>query len=132
MTDPAWSVHCGDRWREHVLTETGVDICDVVGPSPRRPRDWAAMMRRLGARDMAGVISAVHGSPVPYREAMRGDIVQRGWAIGICRGDKAEFFGGDMVPMREVESVWRLRPAEVASLRAEVGVAEFTEQTVHL
>ena len=30
-----------------------------------------------------------------------GDVVQRGWAIGICRGDKAEFFGGEMVPMRD-------------------------------
>lgn len=110
VTDPAWSVHCGDRWREHVLAETGTDICDVVGPSPRRPQDWAAMMRQLGVRDMAGVISAVHGAPVPYRQAMRGDIVQRGWAIGICRGDKAEFFGGDMVPMREVQGVWRLTP----------------------
>lgn len=115
MTDPAWSIHCGDRWREHVLAETGTDICDVVGPSPRRPRDWAAMMRRLGVRDMAGVISTVHGAPVPYRQAMRGDIVQRGWAIGICRGDKAEFFGGDMVLMREVDGAWKLHAPLQAS-----------------
>lgn len=108
VSDPAWTEHCGDRWRAHVLAETGQDICDVVGPSPRRPRDWARMMRRLGVRDMGGVISAVHGEPIPYRQAMRGDIVQRGWAIGICRGEKAEFFGGDFVPMREVDGTWRL------------------------
>lgn len=87
---------------------SGMDICDVVGPSPRCTRDWVHMMRRLGVRDMAGVISAVHGSPVPYRQAMRGDIVQRGWAIGICRGDQAEFFGGRLTNMRDVHSAWRL------------------------
>lgn len=107
LSDPAWGEHCGDRWRAHVMASTGADICDVVGPSPRRPRDWAAMMRRLGVRDMAGVITAVHGDPIPYRQAMRGDIVRRGWAIGICRGDHAEFFGGDFVPMRDVDGTWR-------------------------
>ncbi len=108
MTDPAWADHCGDRWRAHVLAETGIDICDIVGPSPRRPRDWVNMMKRLGVRDMSGVISAVHGEPIPYRQAMRGDIVQRGWAIGICRGDQAEFFGGDTVAMRDINLAWRL------------------------
>lgn len=108
MSDPDWANHCGDRWRAHVLAMTGRDICDVVGPSPRRPRDWVAMMRRLGVRDMAGVISAVHGSPIPLRRARRGDIVQRGWAIGICRGDKAEFYGGAATPMSAVEAVWLL------------------------
>lgn len=109
MIDPAWREHCGDRWRVHVLAETGRDICDVVGTSPRRPRDWAAMMRRLGVRDMAGVISAVHGEAIPHRQAMRGDIVQRGWAIGICRGDQAEFFGGEFVAMRYVDAAWPLQ-----------------------
>jgi hypothetical protein len=66
------------------------------------------MMRRLGVRDMAGVISAVHGHPIPPRCAMRGDIVQRGWAIGVCRGDKAEFFGGVMESMSAVDHAWRL------------------------
>lgn len=94
-----------------MLAATSVDICDVLGPSPRRSRDWAALMRRIGARDMAGVITAVHGPSIPYRQAMRGDVVQRGWAIGVCRGDKAEFFGGEFVPMREVDGAWRLQAA---------------------
>jgi hypothetical protein len=111
MSEPAWSDHCGDRWRAHVLAETGGDICSIVGPSPRRPRDWVTMMRRLGVRNMAGVITAVHGEPIPYRQAMRGDIVQCGWAIGFCRGDKAEFFGGCMIPMREANGVWALKAA---------------------
>lgn len=108
MRDPEWAAHCGDAWRVHVLAAGGGDICKIVGPSPRRPRDWVAMMRRLGVRDMAGVISAVHGLPIPTRRAMRGDIVRRGWAIGICRGDKAEFFGGVMQPMAEADQAWPL------------------------
>lgn len=92
-----------------MLESTGRDICDTLGPSPRRARDWTAMMRRLGVRDMRGVISVVHGEPIPYRQAMRGDIVRRGWAIGICRGDQAEFYGGEMVTLRDVDQVWPLR-----------------------
>jgi hypothetical protein len=111
VMDPVWAEHCGDRWRRHVLDTIAVDICDVVGPSPRGPRDWAAMMHRLGVRDMAGVIRAVHGDPIPYRTAMRGDIVQRGWAIGICRGDTAEFFGQAFIAMREVDAAWPLAGA---------------------
>jgi hypothetical protein len=118
VTEPAWSWHCGDLWRDHVLASTGRDICDVVGSSPRSVRDWVAMMRRLGVRDMAGVISAVHGDPVPYRQARRGDIVRCGWAIGICCGDKAVFFGGDTASMASVSGTWRieLRPISGASL----------------
>ena len=109
MNDPEWPSHCGDAWRDHVMAAGGGDICDIVGASPRRPRDWVAMMRRLGVRDMAGVISAVHGVPVSTRQAMRGDIVRRGWAIGICRGDKAEFFGGVMQPMSAADQAWRIK-----------------------
>lgn len=108
MPDPDWSEHCGDAWRSMVLKATGRDICDVVGPSPRRTRDWVAMMRRLGVRDMAGVISAVHGEAIPVHQAGRGDIVRRGWAIGVCRGELAEFYGGAVVPMGQVEQAWRL------------------------
>lgn len=108
MRDPEWSYHCGDLWRAAVLQSDGVDICDIVGPSPRRPCDWVAMMRRLGVRDMAGVISVVHGLPIPYRRAMRGAIVRRGWAIGICRGDMGEFFGGKMLPMNMVDNAWNV------------------------
>jgi hypothetical protein len=91
---------------------TGQDICEVVGPSPRRARDWSAMMRRLGVRDMAGVISAVHGVAVPRRQARRGDIVRRGWAIGICRGDVAEFIGGEVLPMKLVDQAWHVAEPE--------------------
>jgi hypothetical protein len=108
VIDPDWNRHCGDAWRDAVLAAGAGDICDIVGPSPRRPRDWVAMMRRLGVRDMAGVISAVHGEAITPRQARRGDIVQRGWAIGICRGDKAEFFGGAMESMSAVERAWPL------------------------
>lgn len=111
MPDPAWSDHCGDRiWRAHVLATTGRDICDVVGPSPRRPRDWVAMMRRVGARDLGGVVAAVHGPSMPALLACRGDLVRAGWALGICRGELAEFYGGDMAPMSQVDEAWRVSP----------------------
>lgn len=109
MVDPDWSHHCGDLWREHVLAATGRDICDVVGSSPRRARDWVAMMRRQGVRDMAGVISAVHGEPIRVRQARRGDIVQIGWAIGVCRGELVEFYGGVTLPVSAAQRAWPLQ-----------------------
>lgn len=116
MPDPAWSDHCGDRiWRAHVLRTTGADICDIVGPSPRRPREWVAMMRRLGARDLAEVVSAVHGLSVDPRLARRGDLVRAGWALGICRGELAEFYGGDTAPMARVDEAWHLEPTGSSS-----------------
>lgn len=108
MSEPAWSAHCGDLWRAHVLAVTGQDICEVVGPSPRSPREWAAMMRRLGVRHLSGVVSAVHGAPIVRRQAMRGDIVRRGWALGICRGDRAEFAGGEMIEMSAIDEAWKI------------------------
>ncbi len=67
------------------------------------------MMRRLGARDMAGVIAAVHGPAIDTRLARRGDIVQIGWAIGVCRGELEEFYGGVMVPAKRTERAWQLQ-----------------------
>ena len=111
MSDEAavnWSAHCGDLWRAHVQQAAGFDICTVVGPSPRRAGEWAAMMRRLGVRSLSGVISAVHGVSVPPRLAMRGDIARRGWAIGIVRGEDCEFIGGTMIPLAHVDEAWRI------------------------
>lgn len=108
--DPDWSDHCGDIWRAHVIDQTGRDICAITGPSPRRPRDWVAMMRLLGVRDMAGVVSAVHGPSLPsFRRARRGDIARRGWALGIVRGETVEFYGGTMIPLGQVDQVWPVR-----------------------
>lgn len=110
VTDPDWPDHCGDRWRAHVLRETGFDICSVLGASPRRARDWVALMRRVNARCMSDVVSVIHGKSIPIRQARRGDIVRVGWAIGICRGDIAEFYGGQMAPMRDVHEAWMVSP----------------------
>lgn len=108
MSDPDWgSEHCGDRWRAHVQDATGFDLTSITGPSPRRRREWVSMMRRLNARDLAGVISAVHGQPyTSVRLAKRGDIARMGWAIGIVRGELAEFFGGVTVPIGNVDQAW--------------------------
>lgn len=66
------------------------------------------MMRRLGVRDMAGVISAVHGPAIGTRQARRGDIVQIGWAIGVCRGELAEFYAGQVTPIGVIDAAWRV------------------------
>ncbi|MES2494644.1 MAG: hypothetical protein V4618_00890 [Pseudomonadota bacterium] len=92
-----------------MLEATGHDVSEIIGPMPRRPRAFAAMMRRLGVRDLAGVVTAAHGeSRLNSRFAMRGDIVRRGWALGICRGELAEFYGGVVLPMKGVEEVWQI------------------------
>lgn len=108
LPDPNWDRHCGDLWRQAVLAATGRDICDVVGPSPRRAAEWAAMMRRLGARTLHNVVSAVHGPEIDLRTARRGDIVRKGWALGVCRGELAEFWGGAAVPIGGVDAAWRV------------------------
>ena len=106
VTDPGWNNHCGDLWRDHVLATTGRDICDIVGPSPRRAGDWAAVMRRVGASSMSAVVSAVHGVSVQPRQAGRGYLVRRGWALGVCRGSHAEFYGGACISMSDVDEAW--------------------------
>ncbi len=65
-------------------------------------------MRQLGVRNMSGVVTAVHGAPIPRRQARHGDIVRRGWALGICCGTHAEFYGDECVPMSAVDEVWKL------------------------
>lgn len=109
MSDPGWGRHCGDLWRDHVLDQTGRDVSDIVGAMPRRPREFAAMMHRLGVRDLGGVVTAAMGPAIPRRQAMRGDVVRQGWALGICRGPVAEFFGGETSPMRHVDQAWGVR-----------------------
>jgi len=103
---PDWVDHCGDIWRAHVMETVGRDICDLVGQSPRSVGDWAAMIRRTGGRSMSDVISFVHGEPISPLRARRGDIVRCGWAIGVCQGEDASFYGGDVIPMRHVEEAW--------------------------
>ena len=107
--DPDWSDHCGDMAARHVLAATGLNVETLVGPMPRRAREWVAQMRRLGVRSLSGVVSAALGAPlVSPKLARRGDIVRRGWALGICRGERAEFYGGQLSPMREIDEGWRL------------------------
>jgi hypothetical protein len=61
---------------------------------------------RLGVRCLADAVTKVVGPPIDPKQARRGDIVMKGSALGICRGDLAEF-ANLMLPMREVEKAWR-------------------------
>ncbi len=63
-------------------------------------------MRRLGARSLHDVVCRVHGFAFEPRVARRGDIVRAGWAMGVCRGEHCEFFGGVMVPLADVDVAW--------------------------
>lgn len=106
MSDPDWKNHCGDLWRAHVFETVGFDICDAIGPLPRRPSEWVAMMRRVGGRSMCDVVTFVHGASIPPLQARRGDIVQSGWALGVCRGELAEFYGSEMRPIGVIMRAW--------------------------
>jgi hypothetical protein len=55
---------------------------------------------------MHDVVCAVHGAAVPIRSARRGDLVRSGWAMGICRGEACEFYGGVMAPLADADAAW--------------------------
>lgn len=94
------------------MEATGRDIWAELGGCPRSWREAADLYRRAGVRTLEGVVTKALGEPVNPRQAVRGDVVLLGGALGICRGENAEFFGG-MRPMGEVDAAWPLsrRPA---------------------
>jgi hypothetical protein len=51
------------------------------------------------------MVTKVMGDPVPPLRAMRGDIVMVDGALGICRGEMAEFLDG-MQPMTRATVAW--------------------------
>ncbi|WP_404714363.1 DUF6950 family protein [Sphingomonas sp. MMS24-J13] len=95
-------------WGRHAAA-AGVDVAASLGPSPRGWRDAAEAMRRLGVRSLSEAVRIVHGAPLgSIRMARRGDLVRKGWALGICRGELAEFYGGVMAPMQQVDEAWAI------------------------
>ena len=107
--DATWARHCADEQAERVKARTGIDVWAVLGgQSPRSSRDYAALLRAHGQRSLSGLVSIVMGPAVPRGRARRGDVVRKGWALGECVGDHARFYGGSMVPMREIDEGWRL------------------------
>jgi hypothetical protein len=102
-----WCWHCADHAAEHVLKATGRDIWAELGGSPKGWREAADLFRRLGVASFKDAISKTLGEPVRPSLARRGDLVMVDNALGICRGELAEFLD-HMQPMRRAECAWRL------------------------
>ncbi|TZG26511.1 DUF6950 family protein [Sphingomonas montanisoli] len=118
--NPDWPDHCADRAAGHVLAASGVDVWAILdAPPPRSWRDAAALYRRHGVRSLSELVSRALGPSLSPLLARRGDIVRRGWALGICAGEVATFFGGNAVSMAEVEEAWRIDDADVIQCKLE-------------
>jgi hypothetical protein len=105
MFEPSWECHCAEPAVEAASRASGRDIWAELGGCPRSWREAAALYRRLEVRCLADAVTKVLGAPVDPKLARRGDVVMRGWSLGICRGDLAEF-PNLMLPMRQVERAW--------------------------
>lgn len=62
----------------------------------------------MGVRNLADAVSKVLGPPIDPKLAMRGDIVMVDGALGICRGEKAEFLD-NWQPMKRVAKAWPVK-----------------------
>lgn len=101
--EPDWPYHCA----EFAASQLPFDVWEDLGGCPRSWRDAAALYRRLGVRCLADAATAVLGPPVNPKQAMRGDVVMAGGALGVCRGELAEFVD-QMLPMRRATLAWRV------------------------
>jgi hypothetical protein len=103
--DPSWERHCA----EPAVEAAGIDWVQLGG-CPRSWREAAELYRRLGVRCLADAVTVVLGPPIPVKQAMRGDIVMVDGALGICRGEWAEFLD-HMQPMKRATQAWRSKGA---------------------
>jgi hypothetical protein len=101
--EPSWHHHCAHH---AALAVPGRDIWQELGGCPHSPREAAALYRRLGVRVLREAVGKVLGPEIDTAFAMRGDIVMAQNALGICRGDLAEFMDR-MMPMKQMECAWR-------------------------
>lgn len=109
MRQPDWDGHCADHAVQWVVRQTGRDVWSELGGCPGSPKEAAALYRRLRVRSLRKAVGKVLGKEIPVSRAMRGDIVMAQNALGVCRGDLAEFMDR-MLPMRAVECAWPVRP----------------------
>lgn len=108
MRDPDWDGHCAGFIGEHYKKVTGKSLWRKIGHRcPRSPKEAAALYRKLGVTNLEDAATAVFGEPVDVAFAMRGDIVMVDNALGICRGELAEFMDR-MQPIGRVERAWRI------------------------
>lgn len=105
---PDWDCHCADHAVRWVAEATGRDVWSELGGCPASPREAADLYRRLRVRSLREAVGVVLGPEVSVSHAMRGDVVMAQNALGVCRGDLAEFMDR-MLPMKAVECAWRVR-----------------------
>lgn len=103
MTEPTWAFHCADFANERA----GLNIESRIGPLPRSSRDAAELYQRLGVTCLGDLMSKLF-EEVPTRKAMRGDVVMVDGALGVCRGEWAEFMD-NMQPMRRATRAWSVK-----------------------
>lgn len=107
-SDPDFRVrHCAELAADAVREASGRDIWAELGGCPRSWREAADVYRRLGARTLAGAVTAVLGDPLASpRLARRGDIAIVRGALGVVRGELIECMGAN-VPLGEAGRAWR-------------------------
>lgn len=103
---PDWDRHCAEHGAAAVLAASGRDLWSETGGCPRNWREAAAVYRRLGARDLAGAVTALLGPPINPNLAGRGDLAMVDGALGICRGDLVECLDR-MQPIGRATKAWR-------------------------
>jgi hypothetical protein len=97
---PDWSFHCA----EFADGKAGLGLEAKLGAWPMDWREAAALYRRFGVRTLGDLVSCLLREIEPLK-AMRGDVVMVDGALGVCRGEWAEFM--DMMqPMSKVTRAW--------------------------
>lgn len=106
FADPDWRRHCAEPAIAAASAARGRDLWAAVGGCPRGWREAAELYRRLGVRTLRDAATAMLGPEIDPKRAMRGDVVMANGALGLCRGETAEFMDA-VLPMRKVEAAWR-------------------------
>lgn len=98
---PDWQFHCA----EFADGRAGLGLADRLGGWPRNWSEAGVLYRRFGVRCLADLVSCLL-EEVPPLKARRGDIVMVDGALGVCRGEWAEFMDA-LQPMKRATKAWR-------------------------
>lgn len=101
--EPEWGWNCADFSN----AAAGVEIEKRIGPLPLDWREAAALYRRFEVTNLGDLLARLF-EEVPTLQARRGDLVMVDGALGVCRGEWAEFMDR-MQPMRRATRAWRSR-----------------------
>lgn len=99
--DPDWTFHCA----EFADARAGTQLEAALGGWPRSWTEAGTLYRRFGVRTLGDLVSKLL-EEIPPLQAKRGDVVMIDDALGVCRGEWAEFMDR-MQPMRKAQRAWR-------------------------